>query len=179
MLENRSLGNFLSAEILAETVTLASGNFGFDRFFTSARGTCSPMYCVSFFTFGPLTMKLRTCSTLLSLLLAVAAFLPSLGAQDANGVYSKVDEPPVPIKTPPPKYPDSLRREGVSGVVSVTVVIDEKGAVTDVTVSKSTHADFERPSIEAMRSWKFKPAKVGGEPVKVRVTVPMRFNVQD
>ncbi|MBL9205542.1 MAG: energy transducer TonB [Opitutaceae bacterium] len=121
----------------------------------------------------------RSRSAFLSFTLAVAALLPSIWAQDANGIYNKVEEPPVPVKTPPPKYPEAMRRDGVSGVVAVTVVIDEKGSVTEATVSKSTHPDFERPSLDAMRSWKFKPAKVGGEPVKVRVTVPMRFNVQD
>jgi periplasmic protein TonB len=103
----------------------------------------------------------------------------NLAAQDADGVYAKVDEPPVPVKTPPPKYPDALRREGVSGMVAVVVTIDEKGGVTAATVSKSSHTDFEAPAVEAIKAWKFKPAKVGGNAVKVRVTVPLRFAVSD
>lgn len=104
---------------------------------------------------------------------------PSLQAQDANGVYSKVDEPPVPVKTPPPKYPDALRRDGVSGVVAVVITIDEQGTVIDASIAKASHAEFEKPSIDAVKGWKFKPAKVGGNAVKVRVTIPLRFNVQD
>ena len=112
-----------------------------------------------------------------SILFLVSALLlgfstSSLRGQDANGIYSKVDESPIPVKTPPPKYPDALRRDGISGVVAVAVVIDE-------TVSKSSHMAFERPSLDALKSWKFKPARVAGNAVKVRVTVPMRFNVQD
>lgn len=99
-------------------------------------------------------------------------------AQDEAGIFQQVDEPPVPLKTPPPKYPDSLRRAGVSGVVAVAIVIDERGAVIDAIVSKSTNVGFEKPSLDALHAWKFKPARVAGEPVKVRVTVPMHFRVQ-
>ena len=136
------------------------------------------MYCRSF-SLEPSHMKLNLRSPLLRIICLATLALSAVRAQDANGIYSKVDEPPVPVKTPPPKYPEALRREGVSGVVAVIVVIDEKGTVSEATVSKSTHPDFERPSIDAMQGWKFKAAKVAGNPVKVRVTVPMRFNVQD
>lgn len=99
-------------------------------------------------------------------------------AQKGDGIFQKVDEPPVPLRTPPPVYPDSLKRAGVSGVVAVAIVIDERGAVIDATVSKSSNVGFNEPSLEALHAWKFKPARVGGEAVKVRVTVPMHFRVQ-
>jgi protein TonB len=94
-------------------------------------------------------------------------------------IYTKVDENPVPLKTPPPTYPTSLKREKVSGVVAITIVIDEKGAVVSTAVSKSSNAEFEKPAIEAVEKWKFKPAKKDGNPVKVKVTLPIRFNVED
>jgi periplasmic protein TonB len=94
-------------------------------------------------------------------------------------IYTKVDENPVPVKTPPPRYPDSLRRDGVSGVVAVTVVIDETGAVISSVVAKSSHPDFEKPALEAITKWKFKPGKKDGTPVKVKATLPLRFNLND
>jgi periplasmic protein TonB len=100
-------------------------------------------------------------------------------ARADDTVYTKVDENPVPVKTPPPRYPDSLKREGIAGVVAVVIVIDQKGAVAECTVAKSSHPEFERPALEAVRAWKFKPAKKDGNPVKVRVTLPLRFNVED
>lgn len=94
-------------------------------------------------------------------------------------IYTKVDENPVPVKTPPPRYPDSLKREGVSGVVAVTIVIDETGAVSSTAVAKSSHPDFEKPAMDAVAKWKFKPAKKDGAAVKVKVTLPLRFSVED
>ncbi|MFT3783622.1 MAG: energy transducer TonB [Nibricoccus sp.] len=94
-------------------------------------------------------------------------------------VYTKVDVNPVPVKTPPPEYPYQMKRDGVTGVVAVTIVVDEKGAVATATVAKSSHADFEASAIEAVKKWKFKPAQKDGAPVKMRVTIPIRFNLED
>ena len=103
----------------------------------------------------------------------------SAWGQTDETIHTKVDESPVPIKTPPPKFPETMRREGISGVVAVSIVIDEKGSVVTATISKASHIDFERPALEAVKAWKFKPAKKDGAVVKVRVTVPLRFNVDD
>ncbi len=112
-----------------------------------------------------------------SLLCGALGLLTAAHADDT--IYTKVDDNPVPIKTPPPKYPDSLKRDGISGVVAVILVIDEKGSIQEASISKSSHHDFEKPALDAVKNWKFKPATKDGNPVKVRVTVPLRFNVSD
>ncbi|HKB92476.1 MAG TPA: energy transducer TonB [Opitutaceae bacterium] len=116
---------------------------------------------------------------LIALCLFVVLGALSVHAQDANGVYSKVDESPVPVKTPPPKYPFAMRRDKISGIVTVAVIIDEKGNVIDATISKSSNPEFEAPSLEAVKSWHFKPAKVGGKEVKVRVVIPLKYDFQE
>ncbi len=85
------------------------------------------------------------------------------------------DMRPVPVKTPPPEFPFDMKRAGVSGVVAVRVVIDETGAVADCEVAKSTHVEFERPAVAAVKTWKFKPASKGGVAVKVSVVIPIKF----
>lgn len=89
----------------------------------------------------------------------------------------RFDEPPVPIRTVAPDYPPALRREGVSGMVSVAITVDEKGNVTDARVERSSHEAFEKPAIDAVSRWRFKPATKDGAPVAVNVVVPVRFNV--
>jgi len=121
----------------------------------------------------------KTLIRFLSLLsFLVLASLPLTSHAD-DTIYTKVDENPVPVKTPPPHYPDSLKREGVSGVVAITIVIDENGAVASTAIAKSSHPDFEKPAMEAVARWKFKPAKKDGAAVKVKVTLPLRFSVED
>lgn len=114
----------------------------------------------------------------ITLILAVGCWRLSC-AQDAENVYTKVDQNPTPLKTPEPKYPVSLRREGVAGIVSVTCVIDENGKVISAKATKSTRVEFEQPALDAIHNWAFKPATKDGKPVKVRVTIPFRFNLDE
>jgi protein TonB len=98
----------------------------------------------------------------------------SAHAQDA----AEYDVRPMPVKTPPPAYPEELRRDGVKGLVAVRVMIDESGNVTEASISKSSHAGFEQAALTAIRGWKFKPASKGGAPVASKVVVPLVFNVE-
>ena len=88
-------------------------------------------------------------------------------------------EPPVPVRTVPPDYPVEMRRDGVSGVVMVSCTIDEKGDVTDVSIEKSSNVSFNPAAMAAVKKWKFKPAKVDGAPVAKKVTIPLKFTVDE
>jgi len=121
---------------------------------------------------------MRFLQRILPLFLLLAAFSASIARAD-DTVYTKVDENPVPIKTPPPKYPDALKHDGITGVVALVLVIHEKGSIDSVSVAKSSHPEFEKPAMDAVKNWKFKPAKKDGNPVKVRVTIPLRFSIDD
>jgi len=86
-------------------------------------------------------------------------------------------EPPVPVRTVPPKYPDAMRREGASGVVTVSCTIDEKGNVQDAKVEKASNTAFSEPALDALKKWKFKPARKGGNAVPIHVSFPIQFNM--
>jgi len=104
--------------------------------------------------------------------LSLLAFVPSALAQDEM-------EPPVPVRTVPPKFPAEMRRDGVGGLVTVKCTIDEKGNVTDPKVEKTTHDAFVPPALEALRKWKFKPATRAGTPVALKVSIPIQFNISE
>jgi protein TonB len=87
-------------------------------------------------------------------------------------------EPPVPVRTVSPDYPDAMRHAGVSGVVTVNCLIDERGNVSEPKIEKSSHAAFERPAIDALKKWKFKPATEDGNAVSIRVSIPIKFICQ-
>ncbi len=118
-------------------------------------------------------------SKIFVLILVIAISLPARGQDAVDGIYTKVDEKPTPTKTSNPDYPTDLKREGVDGLVAVTTVIDETGNVIDVQVKKSSHPSFDKPAKEAIMRWKFSPAKKDGKPVKVRVTIPVKFSIKD
>ena len=84
-------------------------------------------------------------------------------------------EPPVPVRTVAPDFPDEMRRSGTSGVVTVSILIDEKGNVQEPKVVKTTHEAFSQPAMDALAKWKFKPAKQDGAAVAMRVNIPIQF----
>jgi len=89
------------------------------------------------------------------------------------------DEPPIPLKMVPPVHPTDLKREGIGGMVSIMILVDENGSVQNPTVQKSSNPGFERPALEAVSRWKFKPARKDGLAVAVNVVVPVKFSISD
>jgi protein TonB len=110
---------------------------------------------------------------ILSTLIAPVAF--ALNASDYPDISHKVDEAPVPVKTPPPQIPTELRNEPAT--VLVTVVIDESGNILAADVKKSTDERFNTVAVEGVKKWKFKPANLAGKPVKVMIGIPVKFAV--
>ena len=116
---------------------------------------------------------------LIALFVLSGSALMALSVSEVTDVTPKVDEAPVPIQTPPPKYPESLRKGGITGLVLVTLVIDENGSVIASEVKKTSNEAFNAPALEALANWKFKPAKLGDKAVKVRVSLPVRFSLAE
>ncbi len=112
----------------------------------------------------------------LSKTVALGLIAGSLAIANVSAQEAAFDVRPVPVKTPPPEFPSDMQRQGISGVVAVRVVIDEKGAVEECSVSKSSHAEFEQAAVNAVKNWKFKPASKAGVAVKVSVVIPIKFS---
>ncbi|MBI5426017.1 MAG: energy transducer TonB [Opitutae bacterium] len=108
------------------------------------------------------------------ILLSAALVFGSLPVMADEGL-----EAPVPVRMVPPKFPPEMRREGTGGVVTVKCVIDEKGNVTEPQVEKASNDAFVQPALDALRKWKFKPAKKAGTPIALKVSIPIQFSISD
>ncbi|MDP1580873.1 MAG: energy transducer TonB [Candidatus Didemnitutus sp.] len=104
-------------------------------------------------------------------------FLVALVMGSTSALANESFEAPVPVRMVPPKYPQDMRRDGTSGIVTVKCLIDEKGNVTETSVERASNDAFIQPALEALRKWKFKPAKRGGNPVALHVSIPIQFNL--
>lgn len=89
------------------------------------------------------------------------------------------DSAPVPVRAVAPDFPYEMRREGVGGVVTIKCVIDEKGNVQEPEVQKATNDAFIKPAVDALKKWKFKPARKDGVVIAQRVTIPIQFSIKD
>ncbi len=78
-----------------------------------------------------------------------------------------------------PQYPHEMKRQGISGEVTLQFLVDSRGDVHDVTVVKSSHREFESPAIAAVQKWKFHAGRKGGKAVTTRMQIPIAFNLND
>ena len=90
-------------------------------------------------------------------------------------VYSKWDTQPVIKSSAMPQLPNQFRDPSFKGMVSVDLVLNEKGQVISAKVQKSTHSELEAPSVKAAKAWRFEPAKIAGKSVKSRLRIPFKF----
>jgi len=77
------------------------------------------------------------------------------------------------------QYPELAREAGIEGRVFVQFVVDENGDVTDPTVTKGVHETLDAAALSAVQELECKPGQVRGEPVKVRMTLPVTFALPD
>jgi protein TonB len=76
-----------------------------------------------------------------------------------------------------PPYPEQARAQRLDGLVLLLVSVDEDGHVTSACLRQGCgHAVLDRAALEAVRSWKFTPARQGGRTISATVEIPIRFN---
>jgi protein TonB len=84
------------------------------------------------------------------------------------------------LNNPKPSYPRLSKRMGEQGEVRLRVDIASDGTVTQVVLAHSS--GFERlddAAINAVKSWKFKPAKQGDVSMASTVEIPVKFMLED
>jgi protein TonB len=111
----------------------------------------------------------------LAVMIALALVVAFAGATTARPAA----EPAVPVRMVHPEYPYELKREGVTGVVTLVFDVDETGTVQDAKVQKSSNPKFEQPALDAIAKWKFKPARKDGVPVRTKVAIPLQFTINE
>ncbi len=89
-----------------------------------------------------------------------------------------VDVKPKLISKERPQYPEAARKQGVEGVVVVSIIIDETGSVQKSVIFKGVDSLLDRAAKEAAARCRFEPAVKNGKPVKTMMNIPFRFRLQ-
>ena len=71
--------------------------------------------------------------------------------------------------------PDSKLNRKAPGTVWIVFDVDERGRVKNPKVQKSTDSIFEKSALNAIKKWRFEPAKRKGKPVRSRKRVPITY----
>jgi len=78
-----------------------------------------------------------------------------------------------------PAYPSSARNLGIQGTTLLHVLVSDSGRVAEVIVKRSAgHPDLDRAAADAVRRWRFEPARRGQAPVEMWVQLPFEFRLR-
>ena len=104
---------------------------------------------------------------------------PGFGGGIGGGVYRVGGGVSAPrgIYTPDPEYSDAARKAKYQGTVVLWVVVDPQGRPQQVKVVRSLGMGLDEKAMEAVRRWKFEPARKDGRPVAVQVNVEVNFRL--
>jgi periplasmic protein TonB len=84
------------------------------------------------------------------------------------------------LRNPPPRYPLAARRNGEQGTVTLRVLVDREGLPASVAIEKTSgYAPLDNAAREAVRAWRFAPARRGNQAVEAWVLVPVVFRLDD
>ena len=87
-------------------------------------------------------------------------------------------EPPRLLREVTPDYTEQARRAGLEGEVRLEIVVGPDGGVRDVNVLRPLGAGLDEQAIDAVRQWRFSPARRLGTPVAVVVEVAVEFTLR-
>ena len=78
------------------------------------------------------------------------------------------------------RYPDEAVNKEIMGEVTVSVTVDETGAITDYGIAKSAAPILDAEALRVVKLYPFEfvPAEKGGKKIKAQLRVPITFKLE-
>jgi len=108
---------------------------------------------------------------------------PGLGPGQNGGITSEIYSAGGAISAPllqfqvDPEYSEEARKAKYSGVVVLSIEVDQTGRTRNLRVAKGVGLGLDEKAIEAVKQWRFKPGLKNGKPVIVRAQVEVNFRL--
>jgi periplasmic protein TonB len=81
------------------------------------------------------------------------------------------------LYAPDPDYSEEARKAKYQGTVVLWVVVGPDGRPRDIRVQRSLGLGLDEKAMEAVKTWKFEPARKDGQPVAVQINVEVNFRL--
>lgn len=104
---------------------------------------------------------------------------PGHGGGYGGGAYrvgGGVSAPKV-VYDPDPEYSEEARKAKFQGTVVLWLVVSPDGHPQQIRVTRSLGMGLDEKAMEAVRQWRFEPAKKDGQPVPVMINVEVNFRL--
>jgi len=104
----------------------------------------------------------------------------------SSGIYNYVEQMPIAgydyqdYLSKHIVYPDSARKNNITGKVVIKFVVNEDGHISDCSVVRGVGWGLDEEALRVVRTFPaWKPGKQNGKGVKVYFTLPINFALQD
>lgn len=84
---------------------------------------------------------------------------------------------PRAIYAPDPEYSEEARKAKYQGTVVLWVEVGPDGRPRQIRVQRTLGMGLDEKAMEAVRTWKFEPARLNGQPVAVQINVEVNFRL--
>ena len=90
---------------------------------------------------------------------------------------SELEKRPEAVSQVAPAYPPEMRKAKIEGAVTLLCLVNSQGRVEEVQVENSSRPEFEKPALEAIRKWRFRPGVKDGKDVATYLRYPIAFRI--
>jgi TonB family protein len=87
-----------------------------------------------------------------------------------------IQEPEL-IYRPTAPFTAAAKAAGIEGIVMMAAIFESDGSISDVKVLRGLDPGLDEAAVKTVKTWKFLPAKLDGQPVTVKANVEMSFRV--
>ena len=107
---------------------------------------------------------------------------PAANTQDSSSQgpvfrMGKGVTPPRVIRQTDPEFSEQARKNHFQGTCVLMLVVGGDGKPRDIRVTKPIGKGLDEKAIEAVREWRFEPARKDGKPVAVEIAVEVDFHL--
>jgi protein TonB len=89
------------------------------------------------------------------------------------------DDPPQPLSSIRPVYPEIAQEAGIEGTVVVQVFVDNRGRVQDTLILKGIpNTGLDEAAVAAIKKTRFRPARQRERAVGVWISIPVNFRLK-
>jgi TonB family protein len=85
--------------------------------------------------------------------------------------------PPKVIFQHEPEFSEPARLEKFQGTVTLGLIVNKEGLPTNIHIMSPLGCGLDAKAVQAIETWRFKPAEKDGEPVRVEIAVEVDFHL--
>ncbi len=76
-----------------------------------------------------------------------------------------------------PTYPPEAKKKKIQGTVVIDATVSKGGAIEDLHVVKTPDPSLAESALKAVRTWRYRPYLLNGEPVEIETTINVTYNL--